>query len=401
MAKVAGANGGQNSQSKTVLLITTLGLVVNFWAWSLLAPLGAKLQDELMIGSLSLAVLLAVPVIFGSIGRIPLGVLTDKYGGRKVFAFACLFAVLPVVALAFCSNINQFLLTATLLGISGATFAIGVPFVSAWFPSYKRGFAIGVYSMGNAGTAVSGFLTPRIDVSLGRKWVFFLVAIALLTMFVLFITKTKDAPGWKPAKNSAIKRFSVAVKNKITWDLSLIYIITFGAFVAFGVYLPVLLKVSYNLSITDSASRAAGFILLATLARPIGGWLSDKFDGKIIIKIVLFMVSILAVFITISDSLAIQTTIGYLSLAFFLGCGNGAVFALVGKLSKPDNIGSITGIVGALGGLGGFFPPLVMGLTYQQTKSYDIALWLLAGSALFVLIYINNRFKNKIYSKII
>ena len=397
MAKNPSSFGGSAREARFALLIATLGLIVNFWAWSILSPLGTRLQNELVIGTFSLSLLLAIPVIVGSLGRIPVGIATDKIGGKNMFAFVCLLASAPLFGLAFLDTYSQIMVAAFLLGISGTAFAIGIPYISSWFPPQKRGFALGVYSMGNAGTAISGFLTPRLDDSIGRQWAFTLVAILLILVAFVFLMKGKNSPSWKPAKGSSAKRLAEAAKSRITWDLSSVYILTFGAFVAFGVYLPVLLKVSFQLTITDAASRAAGFILLATLARPFGGWLSDKLDGRRVIRFVLLAIALLAAFVAFQPSLSLQTTIAYLSLAFFLGCGNGAVFALVGKLSKSDNIGSVTGIVGALGGLGGFFPPLVLGLTYQATKSYALALILLALTSLVVFIYINKRFKDKCY----
>jgi NNP family nitrate/nitrite transporter-like MFS transporter len=139
-------------------------------------------------------------------------------------------------------------------------------------------------------------------------------------------------------------------------------------------------------------------VLLATLARPFGGWISDRVGGQYVIRVVLVAVVLLATFVALQPSLKIQTTVAYLSLAFMLGCGNGAVFALVGKLSSPESIGSITGLVGAIGGLGGFLPPLILGFTYQKTHAYSLAIGMLAVSALMVVLYIHRRFKDPMYT---
>jgi NNP family nitrate/nitrite transporter-like MFS transporter len=320
--------------------------------------------------------------------------LTDKFGGKTMFVVISLLTAIPVFALSFAGDYRQFILTAIFLGFGGAAFVVGIPFISAWFPPERRGFVLGIYSMGNAGTALSGFATPRFAESFGRDITFMIVASLLIIMAMVFAFWGKNAPGWKPAKGSSISRLIVASKLRLTWDLSSVYAVTFGAFVAFGVYLPVLLKVSYGLSLTDAAARAAGFILLATIARPLGGWLSDKVGAKRVIKVALSSVVPLAAFVALQPTLQLRTTIAYLSLAFTLGCGNGAVFALVGKLSKPDIMGSVTGIVGACGGLGGFLPPLILGFTYQKTHSYSIALMMLACGALIAFFYINKRFKD-------
>lgn len=383
------------------LSIATVALVVNFWAWSLLSPLGAKLANELTLTPVMLSLLLAVPVIVGSLGRIGFGVLTDTFGGKTMFAVISLLTAVPVFALSFAGDYRQFVLTAIFLGLGGAAFVIGIPFVSAWFPPNRRGFVLGVYSMGNAGTALSGFATPRLANTLGRDTTFITVAGLLVLMAVVFVFFGKNAPGWRPTKGSSVARLITAGKQRLTWDLSSVYAVTFGAFVAFGVYLPVLLKVSYDLSLTDAAARAAGFVLLATIARPVGGWLSDKVGAKRVVQLALCCVVPLAAFTAFQPTLQPQTTVAYLSLAFVLGCANGAVFALVGKLAKPEVMGSVTGIVGAAGGLGGFLPPLLLGFTYQHTHSYALALVLLSVAALVALVYIHRRFKDtKLYGMV-
>ncbi len=385
-----------NSDKYIALALATSALIINFWAWSLLSPLGTKYADELTLGPIWLALLLAVPVIIGSIGRIPLGMIIDKIGGRAAFIATCLMTALPVFGLVFADTYQYLLLVALLLGIGGASFVIGIPYLSAWFSPKRRGLVLGLYSMGNAGTALSGFATPRLADTIGKDQTFILVGILLVIMAILFALIGKNAPGWQPSKNSALILLKKAAQFRATWDLSAIYAITFGAFVAFGVYLPVLLAISYDLSLTDAATRAAGFVLLATIARPFGGWLADTIGAKRVIKISLLVTSALACFVAFEPTLALQTTVAYLSLAFTLGCSNGAVFALVGKLTDAKIMGSVAGIVGAAGGLGGFFPPLVLGITYQTTHSYAIALILLSVSALCVFAYVHYRFKDKV-----
>ena len=374
--------------------IATLALIVNFWAWSLLSPLGAKLASELTLTPVMLSLLLAIPVIIGSLGRIGVGMLTDKFGGKTMFTAISLLTAIPVFALTFADNYQQFAVTAIFLGLGGAAFVIGIPFISAWFPPERRGFVLGIYSMGNAGTALSGFATPRLSDSFGRDTTFIIVACVLVIVSAVFIIWGKNAPSWKPAKGSSVTRLVIAAKLRLTWDLSSVYAVTFGTFVAFGVYLPVLLKVSYGLSLTDAAARAAGFILLATIARPVGGWLSDKVGAKYVIQLALCVVIPLAAFVALQPTLEPQTTVAYLSLAFVLGCANGAVFALVGKLAKPEVMGSVTGIVGAAGGFGGFLPPLLLGFTYQRMHSYALALILLSVAAAISLAYIHRRFRD-------
>lgn len=376
------------------LALAFLALTINFWAWALLSPLASQLASDFSINQFQLSMLLAIPVILGALGRIPLGVLTDKYGGKAMFVITSFLTAIPVIVLSFSDSYQQFIVAAAFLGLGGASFAIGIPFVNSWFVPEKRGLALGLYSMGNAGTAVSGFLTPQLADNFGRQTAYLIVAVCLVLVGIAMLVLGKNAPGWKPPKGSSAKRLGLAASSRITWDLSLMYSVSFGAFVAFGVYLPMLLKVSYDLTLADAAARAGGFILVATLARPFGGWLSDKYGGQNIVRIVFVSVAILASVVALQSTLNSFTTVSYLSLAFVLGCGNGAIIALVSKLSKPEMVGSVTGIVGASGGLGGFLPPLLLGFTYQKTNSYTLALLMLAVAASLVFIYINRRFRS-------
>jgi len=376
------------------LTLATLALIINFWAWTLLSPLGVKYAAELSLDPAKLSLLLAVPVIIGSLGRIVLGMLTDRFGGRIMFSVVCLLTSLPVIGLTLVNDFSQLLLVAAFLGLGGAIFAVGIPFISPWFSPAKRGLILGIYSAGNIGTALSAFATPRLEGLIGRDPTFLLVSGLLITIGTVFAIYGRNSPEWKPDKGSSTAKLIEAVRQPLTWDLAIVYAVSFGAFVAFGVYLPVLLKVAYGLTLTDAASRAAGFVLLATIARPIGGFLSDKIGGKYIVQLCLLMIIFLASFVAFQPTLSHQTTVAYLLLAFILGCCNGAVFALVGRRAKPTSMGSVTGIIGAVGGLGGFLPPLVLGLTFQKTGSYAIALMMLAIISFVVLLRVRVRFKD-------
>ena len=363
-----------------------MAFAVNFWAWSLLSPLAPRYQELLDLSPLAVSVMVAVPVIVGSLGRIPLGALTDRYGGRIVFALLSFVTIAPVVFLAFATAYPALLAGGLLLGLGGASFAVGVPFVNAWFPPERRGFALGLYGMGNIGTAISGFLSPRIASSLGRPWAFLVVGVGLAAVGLAFLLVGRDAPGRARATEPFRARFAAALRLRVARDLAVLYAITFGGFVAFGVYLPTFLKAVYGLGTTDAATRAAGFVLLATLARPVGGWLSDRVSGVQVLEVALGVVAVGAIVTAFQPHIALAT-VAFLSMAAALGLGNGAVFALVGKTVPAVQVGSVTGLVGAAGGLGGFLPPIVMGLVFQATGDYAIGLMLLSDVALAGLVY--------------
>jgi NNP family nitrate/nitrite transporter-like MFS transporter len=376
------------------LTLATLGFAVNFWAWSLLSPLAPRYQELLRLSPLAVSVMVAVPVIVGSLRRIPLGALTDRYGGRIVFALLSFVAIAPVAFLAFTTAYPALLAGGLLLGLAGASFAVGVPFVNAWFPPERRGFALGIYGMGNVGTAISGFVTPRVASSAGRPWAFAIVAVGLGAFGVAFLLVGRDAPGRPRATEPFTARFAAALRLPVARDLAILYAITFGGFVAFGVYLPTFLKTAYKLSTTDAASRAAGFVLLATLARPVGGWLADRVSGVPVLLWALGVVAAGAI-VTAFQPDIVPATVAFLAMAAALGLGNGAVFALVGRHVPAGQVGSVTGVVGAAGGLGGFLPPIVMGLVFQATGDYAIGLMLLSDVALAGLVFTAWRLRGK------
>ena len=362
----------------SALVVATAILMLNFWAWSLISPLATKYKSMFELSPLAVSMLVAAPVLVGSLGRIPIGLLADRYGGRRIFAVVCLLASVAVGSLMFVNSYDTLLVAAIGLGVAGASFAAGIPFINAWFPKQQRGFALGVYALGNAGTAVSGLMTPWLSEVFGRQNMFLAVAAMLFVSGLAMWLFGRESPSWRQAKEGNMKRLLMAIKWELTWKLSLLYGLTFGAFVALGLYLPVLLNQSYGLTPTDASARAAGFVLLATLMRPVGGWLSDCFSGLVVIRAACFMLFVLAAFAAMQLELVPFGTVAYLGLAIMLGIGNGAVFAVIGHRCPPTIIGAVTGVVGAAGGLGGYFPPLVMGISFQLFGSYTVALGLLA-----------------------
>ncbi len=368
------------------LVLATAAFAVNFWAWALLSPLGPTYKDLLALTPFEVSMLVAVPVIVGSLGRIVLGGLTDRFGGRSVFGVAGLVGIVPVLFLAFAGSYPSLLVGGFLLGLTGATFAIGVPYVNAWYPPARRGLALGVFGMGNIGTAISGFVTPWLARDFGARTPFFVVAAALVVVGLAFLTVGRDAPGVTPSTEPFLTRFIRAARLRITGELAAMYALTFGGFVAFGVYLPLYLKDAYGLTTADAAARSAGFVVLATLARPVGGWLADRIGGRPVLSGALATVVVCAVIVAFGPPMPLATA-GFLIMAAALGLGNGAVFALLGRAVPATMVGSATGVVGAAGGLGGFLPPIVMGLIFQATGTYAIGLMLLAVVAAAAFVY--------------
>jgi NNP family nitrate/nitrite transporter-like MFS transporter len=366
-----------------MLGLATIGFAVNFWAWALISPLGARFKDQLDLTSFQQALLVAVPVLVGALGRIPVGALTDRYGGRVMFPVVSFSAVVPILYLGLWGHTSYagLLVGGFFLGIAGTAFAVGVPFVSAWFAPERRGTAIGVFGAGMGGTAISALTTVKLVKAHGIRTPFLITAAVLVVYGIVAMLVLRDAPGRVAPTEPVTRRLAAALGQRITWQASALYAIAFGGYVAFSVYLPTYLKTAYSLTQSDAANRMAGFVLVAVVMRPIGGWLSDRVGPERVLAAALGVVALGAAVAASTPELAPVGTIAFLTMAAALGTGSGATFALVAQRAPAGMVGSVTGVVGAAGGLGGFVPPLLMGSIYGRWSDYGLGLALLAGVA--------------------
>ncbi len=364
----------------TMLTLATLGFAVNFWAWALLSPLGPRFKETLALSSFEQSLLVAVPVVVGSLGRIPVGALTDRFGGRVMFPLVSAATIVPVLYLGLAghSSLIALLIGGFFLGIGGTAFAVGVPFVNRWFPPERRGTAIGVFGVGMGGTAISALTTVKLVDAHGMANPFLITTAALAVYAVLAAVLLRDAPGRTVPTEPLGRRLADTARLSVTWQASALYAVAFGGYVAFSVYLPTYLKTGYGLGQADAANRMAGFVLLAVAMRPVGGWLSDRMGSVRVLAGTLAVVVVGAAVQAATPPLAPVGTIAFLAMAAALGAGSGATFALVALLAPANKVGSVTGVVGAAGGLGGFIPPLVMGVIYSASGSYAVGLLLLA-----------------------
>lgn len=364
------------------LFFSTTAFAVSFAIWGLIAALAPKFTEIYGLSATEKSLMIAIPVLLGSIGRIFAGMAADRFGGRRVFAGLLIFSAIPAVAVGFSTSYTQLLIFGLLLGVAGTTFPVGVGFTSKWFAPEKQGTALGIYGMGNIGQSIAVFFAPVLALQFGDwRTVFFVFALITLIWGVVFYIFARDAPVSTTPRTLA-ENLSVLRRSKIAWILSLFYFLTFGGFVALALYLPTFLKEIFNLSPTDAGARTAGFVLLATLMRPVGGIVADKIGGAKVLIYVFAAISGLSLLLSF-PSIA-PFTIGALGCAAALGLGNGAVFKLVPQYF-PKETGMVTGLVGAFGGLGGFFPPIELGLVKDATGNYTIGFILLAAFALVCL----------------
>lgn len=377
---------------RVALIMATLGFGLNFWAWALLSPLGPIFVSDGMVTSPALIV--AVPVLVGSIGRIPVGALTDRFGGRLMMPLLSILTIIPVLFVGFIGQYNYatLIIGGFFLGIAGTTFAIGVPYVNSWFPPEKRGMATGVYGIGMGGTAISAFVTVPLFENVGAPAPFVIVAIVLAIYAVVAWFVMKNAPAWQPGRQSMIAKLVHVAKIPLTWQACYLYAVAFGGYVAFSVYLPTMLHNWYDVPIADASLRMAGFVIVAVAMRPLGGILSDRIGATTTLLVSYAVVAVMGIVVIVlhmwqdAPSLVPVGTIGYIGMAAGLGLGSGGVFALIAKTSDPADVGSITGFVGAAGGLGGFVPPLLLGFMWVQRADYSTGIALLAMATVFAML---------------
>jgi NNP family nitrate/nitrite transporter-like MFS transporter len=369
------------------LALATLAFTACFYAWSLLGPLSPDLQAAIGLSDVQTAVMVAVPVLLGSLMRVPLGVLTDHFGARRMFTALFAASLPPVIGLAFVhTNLTVVLALGLWLGVAGASFAAGVPFVSRWYEPERRGFALGLYGMGMGGTVLGALTAPRIADAWGLAAPFWVAAGVLTVAGVGFAALAREpAPIVRSERVHLLAPLAVFRGNARAWALTLFYFVSFGGFVALFLYLPKLLVGVHELTKTDAGARAAGFALVAVLARPAGGWLADRLGAERVLRVVLAATVALALALAAGYESMPSLTLACLSIALAFGAGTGAVFKLVPSWF-PVRVGAVTGVVGAAGGLGGFFPPLVMGGVHAATGSYALGFGLLAATAAAALL---------------
>lgn len=359
------------------LIMGTGAFFVCFAAFGSVSAMMPILRQRLALSPVQVSIGIAIPVLLGSLGRIPLGLLADRLGGRRVFLGVLAASALAVSSVAFVSSYAMLLTCGFFLGVALASFSVGVGLVSGWYPPKRQGMALGVYGAGNAGQSLAAFGAPIVARSLGFEWAFWSFAILVVVWLVLFALFARDAPRTGPPK--ALREMLAPLRDRKSWTLSLYYSLTFGGFVAMAMYLPIFLTDTFHLTPQDAGLRTAGFVALATAMRPVGGVLSDRIGGRSVLRLVFPFTAVAAVMLAI-PSMPIFT-VGALSMAAAIGLGNGAVFKLVPEYF-PKTVGSVTGLVGAAGGLGGFFPPLLLGIDKQVTGSFAIGFVLLGVFAL-------------------
>jgi MFS transporter, NNP family, nitrate/nitrite transporter len=352
------AIGTTDVPARRPLALATISFMLSFAAWGLVGGLAPVFTELYGLTASQTALLVAVPVLLGSVARLPMGMLTDRFGGRAMFGVLLPLSAVAAWLVPLTTSYGGLIAVAFFLGLAGSSFAIGAAFVSRWAPAGRQGTMLGIYGLGTVGQSIAVFGGPVVARWLGWQAVFRGATVLLLLWAAVFVLFARNAPGRsRPAGAGAM--IGLLRTSPTAWLLGAFYFLTFGGFVAFSIYLPTLLRAVFHLSPADAGFRAAGFVVLATAMRPVGGWLADRIGGAQMLSWVFGGVAGFSWLLAWPSM--VPFTVGALGCAVLMGLGNGAVFKLVPE-QFPRETGTVTGLVGALGGLGGFFPPLLLGV---------------------------------------
>jgi NNP family nitrate/nitrite transporter-like MFS transporter len=398
------------AQQQWALGLSTTAFTVCFAVWTIFAIIGIEIKAELGLSDTQFGLLVGTPILTGSLVRVFLGIWADQYGGRLVFPLTMLASAASTFLLSYADTYIMMLFAALGLGLAGGGFAVGVAYVSKWFPQEKQGTALGFFGMGNVGAAVTKFAAPIVMVAMGWTAVAQIWAAVLAVTAVLFFIFAKDDPDFAARKLSGAKPKSLTeqlepLRHQQVWRFSLYYFFVFGAFVALALWLPKYMIEVYDLDVKVAGMLAATFSLSASLFRAYGGILSDKYGARKVMyttfgmsMICLFMLSYPAtdyVIHGVKGDIAFSTSMGLIPfvltvfvLGFFMSLGKAAVFKHI-PVYYPDHVGSVGGMVGMVGGLGGFILPIVFGVVSDLTNIWTSCFMVLFGLVVVALIWMH------------
>jgi MFS transporter, NNP family, nitrate/nitrite transporter len=399
------AAGVTPREQTMVLGMSTFAFTVCFAVWTIFSIIGVKIQQDLGLSETEFGLLVATPILTGSLIRLALGIWTDQFGGRLVFTLVMLAAAVATYLLSTVSTYEMFLVAALGVGIAGGSFAVGIAYVSRWYPKEKQGTALGIFGMGNVGAAVTKFIAPFVMVAFGWEVVAQVWATALVVTAIVFWFTTKDDPVLVKRRREGRKAESAALqfaplKRQQVWRFSLYYFFVFGAFVALALWLPRYFIGVYGLPITIAGMLGAAYSIPGSIFRAFGGWLSDKYGARTVMYWT-FIASVICTFILsypattyvvdgikgpIEFRIAIDVvtfTIVVFVLGFFMSLGKAAVYKHV-PVYYPEHVGSVGGLVGMIGGLGGFVLPIAFGALNDLT-----GVWTSSFMLLFVIVAVS------------
>ena len=397
---------GVSGPEGRALWMSTLAFTVCFAVWTIFSIIGVRIKDELGLSETEFGLLVGTPILTGSLSRIFLGIWTDRYGGRLVFTLTMLATSVATALLALAQTYEQVLVAALGVGLAGGSFAVGVAYVSRYFPQKQQGTALGIFGVGNVGAAVTKFAAPFVLLAWGWQSVALIWAGILAVMAVVFYFTTTDDPVLVERRRTGAvaKPFMLelsALRDVRVWRFAYYYFFVFGAFVALALWLPRYLIGVYGFDIATAGMIGALYSIPASIFRAYGGVLSDRIGARKVMywslgvsvaaTLVLSLPPTSSVMRGINGDIAVSLEVGVMGfivaafvLGFFMSLGKAAVFKHVAA-DYPDSVGAVGGLVGMIGGLGGFVLPIAFGALNELTglwSSCFMLLFVIAATAL-------------------
>lgn len=368
-----------------VLTLATIAFTLFFAVWVMFAIIGLSLREELRLTNLQFAWLVAIPIFTGSILRVPLGILTDIYGGKKVFTLLLLITAVPTYLVSTANSYVALLIYAFFVGLAGSSFAVGVAWVSAWYPQERQGFTLGVFGIGNLGASITNFFAPTLITAIavggmaggfipgGWRFIPFFYAFLLIVMAILLWVLAPSQDRYQ-GKGRTMRQLIKPLSHIRVWRFGVYYMVTFGAYVAFSLWLPKYYVDVFGLDLKLAALLTALFILSSSLLRPVGGYLSDIFGARKIIYQAFSVMLVVSLILSIPSGIlpfkmSVWTFAVLMSvIGIAMGIGMATVYKYIPKYF-PKDVGLVGGLVGAVGGLGGFFLPLLFAASQNATNT--------------------------------
>lgn len=398
-AAEAAATGAEqiSPEGKRVLIVATSVFALFFAVWVMFSIVGISMRKELHISDGQFALLTAIPVLTGAVIRVPVGVIADKIGGRKTMIGLLLIVAIPVYLLSRVHSYDIALVIALFIGLAGSSFAAGVAWVSAWVPGPRRGFALGIFGMGNIGASLTQLIAPSLITLvaaggiaggvIGGGWrfvpVLYAVLLVLAAIIVPFVTPRHDRT---PGSSRGFAELLRPLRYVRVWRFGFYYMTVFGAFVAVSLWLPKYYVDNYGLELRTAGFLTASFVIVASLLRPVGGALCDRFSGRTIMLVSLGSAATMSFILTHPmevEPFAVCVTL----LAAGLGLGTAAVFAYVPQY-YPNDVGSVGGLVGTIGAVGGFILPLIFAWVVNTTGRPENIFIVLLGLAFYAAMFL-------------
>ncbi|MBA5805737.1 MFS transporter [Rhizobium changzhiense] len=386
------------------LWISTVAFTLCFAVWTIFAIIGIRIKQDLGLNEAEFGLLVGTPVLTGSLVRIVLGIWTGRYGGRLVYTLTMLAAALATFLLSYAQTYTQMLIAGLGVGLAGGSFAVGVAYVSPFFPAEKQGTALGIFGAGNVGAAVTKFAAPFVLLAWGWQAVAEIWAVGLALMAIVFWFTTTDDPAYRlrRERGAASKSFAqefVPLQNVQVWRFSLYYFFAFGGFVALSLWLPRYLVGVYGFSLETAGMIAAAYSIPGSIFRAFGGVLSDKKGARSVMYTMLAVSAVATLILSLpaasgggsGPAFGITPVIFIVVifvLGFFMSLGKAAVYKHI-PAYYPENVGAVGGVVGMMGGLGGFILPIAFGLLKDMTGLWSSCFLLLFAIVVISLIWMH------------